>query len=99
MSKERRTEVKWTVKKVSSYLEGSPDPAATRRILTALKDFPLSEMTKVKLVNARATTKEAAFLADPEMPYDVTEEVAKAVERGMEGGEMEEQISSKKARK
>ena len=86
--KERKKEVQWVVSNVAKYLEGSLDPATTRSALTALSELPLSEMTKVKLVNARARTEIRCYLADTDSPVEATE-VAQVMDRvlGGKGGE------------
>ncbi len=73
LPKDRRGDVKWVTSKVSQYLEGSADPATARRVLAGLARLPLPELTKVKLLNARATTEIAAFLADSEMQVEAAE--------------------------
>ncbi len=76
LPKDRRGDVKWVASKVSQYLEGSADPATARRVLGALAGLPLPELTKVKLLNARATTEIAAFLADSDMQVEAAEVAA-----------------------
>ena len=79
LPRDRRGDVKWVAAKVSQYLEGSADPATARRVLLALSSLPLPELTKVKLLNARATTEIAAFLADSDMQVEAVE-VAQVIE-------------------
>ena len=76
LPKDRRGDVKWVTGKVAHYLEGSADAATARRALAALGGLPLPELTKVKLVNARATTEIAAFLADSDMQVEAAEVAA-----------------------
>jgi hypothetical protein len=70
MPKERRVEVKWAVTRCGKYLEDAPSPVVAKRVLDVLGGMGLSEMVRLKLLNARATTEVAAFLADPEGVHD-----------------------------
>ena len=85
LPKDRRGDVKWVTSKVSQYLDGSADPATARRVLASLASLPLPELTKVKLVNARATTEVAAFLAEPDMQAEAAE-VAEVIARAWAQG-------------
>ena len=85
LPKDRRGDVKWVTGKVAQYLDGSADPATARRALAALASLPLPELTKVKLVNARATTEIAAFLADSDMQVEAAD-VADVLAAAWAGG-------------
>ncbi len=69
----RRNDVRWVTSRVCHYLEGSADPPTARRVLASLASLPLPELTKVKLLNARARTEIGAFLAEPDMPLEAAE--------------------------
>ena len=67
LPKERRHEVKWVVSRCARYLAtGTADPMTATRVLDALATVspPLPQLTKLKLLNARADTIVGVYLAD-----------------------------------
>ena len=64
----RRREVQFVVQRARNYVSGAADPATAARVVAALEGEGLSNLVKLKLLNARATTEIGAFLAEPELP-------------------------------
>ncbi len=64
----RRREVQFVVQRTRNYVHGAADPATAARVVRALEGEGLSDLVKLKLLNARATTEIRAYLAEPELP-------------------------------
>ncbi len=80
LAKDRRAEVRWAVSRAGRYLTGAPDLATAERVLGALEAAGVPPLTRLKLLNAKATTRIAVFLADPDSTRD-EDEIADIVEK------------------
>ena len=84
----RRREVQFVVQRARNYVHDAADPATAARVVAALEGAGLSDLTKLKLLNAKATTEIKAYLAEPELedPAGVAATVERAWAAGGGGG-------------
>ena len=80
----RRKEVQFVVSRCRNFVSGAADPATAARVLSALGAEGVPDLTKLKLLNARATTEIRAYLADVELEEPAR--LAKVVADAWEGG-------------
>jgi len=84
----RRREVQFVVQRARNFVHDAADPATAARVVAALEGAGLSDLTKLKLLNAKATTEIKAYLAEPELedPAGVAATVERAWAAGGGGG-------------
>ena len=64
LGRERRAEARWVVSKCARHISDAADPATAARVLRALEAQGHPPLTRLKLLNAKATTVVGVFLAD-----------------------------------
>ena len=76
----RRREVQFVVQRARNFVHDAASPATAARVVAALEGEGLSDLAKLKLLNAKATSEIRAYLADPELlnPGHIAEVVARA---------------------
>ena len=80
----RRREVQFVVQRARNFVHDAASPATAARVVAALDGEGLSDLAKLKLLNAKATSEIRAYLADPELPDPA--HIAAVVERAWGGG-------------